>query len=98
MERLPHLVGYPQGLDIGEHPDIPHPIALALAGEDGWTDIWHRRECSLVQRGMAARLIFRFGDGVIVRKAFGPRKRFVLVELPALAAVVLGLIGWAVWS
>ncbi|MGN9802081.1 hypothetical protein [Micromonospora sp. L32] len=97
MERLPHLVGYPQGLAVGEHPDIPHSIALALAGEDGWTDVAHGREFSVVQKGLAARRIYRFGDGVIVEPAFGPRKRFVLVELPA-AAVVLGLLGWAVWS
>ncbi|HEY9414309.1 MAG TPA: hypothetical protein VIQ30_06095 [Pseudonocardia sp.] len=95
MERLPHLVGYPRGLSTGEHPDIPRRIALALAGEDGWTDIRHRPEYSLVQKGLAARLIFPFGDGVIVREAWGPRKRFVFIELPAAAAVLAGLIWWA---
>ena len=97
MERLPHLVGYPRGLSIGEHPDIPHRIALALAGEDGWTDIRHRKEYTLVQKGLAAQRIFRYGDGVIVRKAWGPRKNFVFVEIPAGLAVA-AFLAWAIWG
>ncbi|MGW9196042.1 hypothetical protein [Micromonospora chersina] len=97
MERLPHLVGYPRGLPVGEHPDIPRAKALALAGEDGWTDIHHRKEYSLIQRGLEARKIFPFGGGVIVRSVWGPRKRFVFVEIPA-AAAVAAFLAWAIWG
>jgi len=93
MERLPHLVGYPRGLALGEHPDIPHATALALAGEDGWLDVHHGPKGSLVQRRMLARRIIRAGDGVIVRRAFGPRHVAIAVAV-AVAAAAVG----AAWS
>lgn len=93
MERLPHLVGYPRGLTVGEHPDIPADVARALIFEDGWTDVRHTPGWSLFQRGMSARRVVPTGGGVVIRRAWGPRHSLI-GEAAAVGVVLAGLFWW----
>lgn len=95
MERLPHLDGYPRGLSLGEHPNIPPDIGRALMGEDGWTDVSNRPapHGSRYVRGWSERRLIPHGDGVVVKRAVSLRV-VALAAAGAVAAVVAGV----VWS